>query len=225
MARISKKDKIINATLQLAAVVGWTDLKLSSIAAETKVTLSDISSEFASKADILDAFMARTDAQLLARLDEEEESEELPRDRLFDVLMHRFELLEPYKPALRAISKDLRWNPQDWAVAGNASLRSQGWILAGAGIEESGFQHLIKRGGLAYIYGRVFQIWLEEGDAGLSKTMAELDRRLRQGENILERSSTPMAIGNAVFQFAKAFVRDRKKRSERSTQETPSAAK
>ncbi len=213
MAAKSAKDKIIDAALKLAESKGWSDLKLSAIAEEAKLPLSKIAEEFASKADILAAFMARTDAALLRRLEDEGLTEDLPRDRLFDVIMHRFELLEPHKPALRAISADLRRNPNDWAVAGNAALRSQGWILAGAGIEDSGFRAVLKTGGLAYVYSRVFQTWLEDDDAGLSKTMAELDRRLRQGETVLERSGTPVAIGNAVFQFAKAFMRDRRRSS------------
>ena len=131
--------------------------------------------------------------------------------------MCRFELLEPHKPALKKIAEDLRQNPQDWAVTGSAALRSQNWMLAGAGIEDTGFQAILKGGGLAYVYSRVFRTWLEEDDPGLSRTMAELDRRLRQGETWLERSGTPVAIGNAVFQFAKAFMRDRNRRRASSS--------
>ncbi|MEM7424586.1 MAG: TetR family transcriptional regulator [Pseudomonadota bacterium] len=222
MSSPSPRTAIVDATLKLAADKGWTRLKLSEIATEAGVTLSDIAENFSSKADILSAFMARTDAQLLERLEAEGIDAELPRDKLFDVLMCRFELLEPHKPALRRISADLRQNPQDWAVAGSAAMRSQNWMLAGAGIEDTGFRALLKSGGLAFVYSRVFQTWLDEDDPGLSKTMAELDRRLRQGETWLERSGTPVAIGNAVFQFAKAFMRDRNRR--RSGSSGPSAS-
>ena len=85
-------------------------------------------------------------------------------------------------------------------------------MLAGAGIEDGGLSAVLKTGGLAFVYARVFRTWLDEDDPGLSRTMAELDRRLRQGETVLERSGTPLAIGNAVFQFARAFMRDRRQR-------------
>ena len=212
MGSPSPKTAIIDATLKLAAEKGWTRLKLSAIAKEADVPLSAIAEHFVSKADILSAFMARTDAELLERLEEDGIDADLPRDKLFDVIMCRFEILEPHKPALRRIADDMRQNPQDWAVTGNAALRSQNWMLAGAGIEDTGFRAILKGGGLAFVYSRVFQTWLNEDDAGLSKTMAELDRRLRQGETWLERSGTPVAIGNAVFQFAKAFMRDRNRR-------------
>ncbi len=224
MASPSPKTAIVDAALKLAADTGWTKLKLSAIAGEAGVSLSDIAEHFSSKADILGAFMARTDAQLLERLEEDGIEAELPRDKLFDVMMCRFELLEPYKPALRRIADDLRQNPQDWAVAGGAALRSQNWMLAGAGIEDTGFRALLKSGGLAFVYSRVFQTWLDEEDPGLSKTMAELDRRLRQGETWLERSGTPVAVGNAVFQFAKAFMRDRSQRRGGSSRSTASPA-
>ena len=223
MPRLSRKDKIINAALALAEETSWRDLKLSAIAAGAKLSLADVAGEFASKADILAAFMARTDAELLKKIEEDEDGSELPRDRLFDVIMMRLELLEPRKAALRNIARDMRGNPQDLATTTSAALRSQTWMLAGAGIEDSGMQALLKTGGLAYLYARVFQVWLDDDDAGLSKTMAELDRRLRQGETLLERSGAPVAVGNAVYQFAKAFWRNRGQRpgASRSEASTP----
>lgn len=223
MPRLSRKDKIINATLALAEDTSWRDLKLAAIAAKAKLSLADVAEEFASKADILAAFMARTDAELLKKVEEEGEASELPRDRLFDVIMLRLELLEPHKAALRNIARDMRGNPQDLATTTGAALRSQTWMLTGAGLEDSGMQAFLKTGGLACLYARVFQTWLDEEDAGLSKTMAELDRRLRQGETLLERSGTPVAVGNAVYQFAKAFWRNRGQRpgASRSEASTP----
>lgn len=220
MPRLSNKDKIINAMLALAEETSWRDLKLSAIAAKAKLSLADVAGEFASKGDILSVFMARTDAELLKKIEEDGETTELPRDRLFDVIMLRLELLEPHKPALRNIARGLRGNPQDLATTTGAALRSQTWMLAGAGIEDSGMQALLKTGGLAYLYARVFQTWLDEEDAGLSKTMAELDRRLRQGETLLERSGTPVAVGNAVYQFAKAFMRNRGQRASASSSDS-----
>jgi hypothetical protein len=38
---------------------------------------------------------------------------------------------------------------------------------------------------LAVIWARVFSIWLEDGE-DQAKTMAELDRRLRQAEDLLK---------------------------------------
>lgn len=220
MPRLSRKDKIINAALALAEETSWRDLKLSDIAETAKLSLADVAEEFASKADILAAFMARTDAELLKKVEAEDASEDLPRDRLFDVIMLRLELLEPHKPALRNIARELRGNPQEFGVITGAALRSQTWMLAGAGIEDSGMQAFLKTGGLAFVYSRVFQTWLDEDDAGLSKTMAELDRRLRQGEALLERSGTPVAVGNAVYQFAKAFWRNRGQRPGASDSQT-----
>ncbi|NNF76974.1 MAG: TetR family transcriptional regulator, partial [Rhizobiales bacterium] len=116
MPRLSRKDKIINAALALAEDTSWRDLKLSAIAKAAKLSLADVAEEFASKADILAAFMARTDAELLKKIEAEGEASELPRDRLFDVIMLRLELLEPHKAALRNITRDMRGNPQDLAT-------------------------------------------------------------------------------------------------------------
>lgn len=222
MPRLSRKDKIINAALKLADEMDWRDVRLSAIANAAGLSLADVAEDFASKADILAAFMARTDAELLKKIETDGDPDELPRDRLFDVIMLRLELLEPHKRALRNIARDMRGNPQDLAITAGAAMRSQTWMLAGAGIEDSGMQAFLKTGGLAFVYARVFQTWLNEDDAGLSKTMAELDRRLRQGESLLERSGTPVAVGTAVYQFARAFWRNRGGRPGAS--DTPASA-
>ena len=84
-------------------------------------------------------------------------------DRIFDAIMTRLELLEPRKEALRKIARDMRRSPQERVLLTGAALRSQGWMLTGAGIESSGFGALVKTGGLACIYAKVLETWLNDG--------------------------------------------------------------
>jgi hypothetical protein len=37
------------------------------------------------------------------------------------------------------------------------------------------------------VYARVFDIWLDDADPGLARTMAALDSRLRRGERVIQR--------------------------------------
>ena len=65
-------------------------------------------------------------------------SEQSPRDRVFDMVMTRFEVMAPYKPALRRISADLCCHPAEAAQLLPSSLASQYWMLAGAGAKLDG---------------------------------------------------------------------------------------
>ena len=108
-----------------------------------------------------------------------------PRDRLFDAIMTRFEVMQPYKPALKRIAAYLCCRPGEAAPLLCGSLASQYWMLAGAGAKLDGPGGALRVAGLAAIYGKVFQVWLDDDTPSLDKTMAALDKRLGKGERML----------------------------------------
>ena len=185
-AKRDPEDKIIDAALKLAASRGWSGLSLADIAKSARVGLPVLSGLFASKNEILAAFSRRIDAAVLKAASAEDLSGEEARDRLFDVLMMRFDALAPHKPALKNIARDLRRDPVAAAGLVRPMLQSLGWMLEAAGIDSSGLGGGLRVRGIALVWGAAFRVWLEDGD-DQAKTMAELDRRLRGGEAFLER--------------------------------------
>lgn len=185
-AKRSPEEKIVDAALRLAASRGWIGLSLAEIAKSARVDLPVLSGLFGSKRDILAAFSRRIDAEVLKLAAAEDLSGEAARDRLFDVLMMRFDVLATYKPALKRIAGDLQRDPVAAAGMVRPMLQSLGWMLEAAGIDSSGLGGAMRVRGIALIWGAVFRIWLEDGD-DQARTMAELDRRLRRGEALLER--------------------------------------
>ena len=107
------------------------------------------------------------------------------RDRVFDIVMTRFEVMQPYKPALKRIWGYLCGRPGEAAVVLCSSLASQYWMLAGAGAKLDGPGGALRVTGLASIYAKVFQVWLGDTSPSLDKTMAALDKRLARGERML----------------------------------------
>ena len=189
MARkLDPEEKIVNAALRLAASRGWTGLSLADIAKAAKVSLSELSKSFSSKAQILAAYGRRVDARVLQDVSAEDMSGEMARDRLFDVLMMRFDALSEDKAALKRIAADMRRDPLAGARLARPLLQSMGWMLEAAGIDSSGIAGAVRVRGLALVWGAAFSVWLDDGE-DQSKTMAELDRRLREGSELLERLS------------------------------------
>ena len=101
------------------------------------VSLADLRREFTCKTDILRAFQAEIDAEVLAK-SKPATPEQSPRDRVFDMVMTRFEAMTPYKPALRRISAALCCHPAEAAQLIPSSLAAQYWMLAGAGAKLDG---------------------------------------------------------------------------------------
>jgi len=180
----SKRSRAIKAALELAQERGWNETSLADIGQRAGLSLADLRREFACKSDILRAFQAEVDAETLAKA-RPGGAEQGGRDRLFDIIMTRFELMAPYKPALRRISADLCCRPGEAAPLLFSSLASQYWMLAGAGAKLVGLGGALRVTGLGAIYGKTFRVWLDDATPGLDRTMATLDRKLRKGERMV----------------------------------------
>lgn len=182
--RPDKPAKIIAAAFKLACAQGWHGLSLSDIAAAAKVPLPELAQLFPTKSAIIAAWSRGLDAEVLKLAEVEDMEGEGARDRLFDVLMMRFDAMAADKPAVAVIARDLSRDPVAMIALLSPALQSLGWMLEAAGIDSSGLRGRLRVRGLAVIWARVFSIWLEDGE-DQAKTMAELDRRLRQAEDLL----------------------------------------
>jgi AcrR family transcriptional regulator len=201
----SPRGRIIAALLKLAEERPYREIALIDIAREANLRLVELRNEFASKSEILAAFTRAIDDEVARRMEFKLERAASPRDRLFDVIMTRFDALAPYRPALRRILDALRTSPGE--VSARAFIASQSWMLAAAGIPTDGARGAARVTGLAALYARVMPIFLADDDPGLARTMAAVDSRLRDGERwlglvdslcgglrrILEPSASPAA--------------------------------
>ena len=185
----SKRSKAVRAAFDLAEKRGWRDVTLLDIAQAAGISLSDLRREFTSKNDIIRAFQQEVDAEVLAKTKAAPEAQS-PRERLFDIVMTRFELMAPYKQALKRIAGYLGCRPGEAATVLRSSLASQYWMLAGAGAKLDGPGGALRVAGLTAIYGKVFQVWLDDPSPSLDKTMAALDKRLTKGERWLSGIET-----------------------------------
>lgn len=189
MARKSDpEEKIIKAAMKLAAAQGWRGLTLAEIAKAAGLKLSEMPAHFSSKTAILAAYGRRIDAQVLDDASAGETEGESARDRLFDVLMTRFDAMAPDKQALKRIVGDMKREPLSSAVLARPMLQSMSWMLEAAGIDSSGIRGAVRARGLALIWASAFNTWLDDDD-DQSKTMAALDRRLADAALLIERVS------------------------------------
>ena len=185
----SKRSKAVRAAFDLAKERNWGDISLADIAHAANLSLAELRREFTCKTDIIRDFQHEVDAEVLAKAKPAGEAQS-PRDRLFDIVMTRFEVMQPYKLALKRIASYLCCRPGEAATLLGSSLASQYWMLAGAGAKLDGAGGAMRVTGLAAIYGRVFQVLLDDASPSLDKTMAALDKRLAKGERMLSGMET-----------------------------------
>ena len=211
--RKTPEQKIIAAALKLAEDHDWTDLKLSQIAKVAKVPLKELTHLYSSKTAILVAFMDQVDEQTMDNIDPELE-EEPARDRLLDVLITRFEVLAAHKAALKRIRATLARDPLVLANINRALVRSMERMMAAASCEAGGMRGLARAQGLAFVYQAAMDVWLEDDDPGMARTMAELDGRLRRGERNLKRVNMALNVARGAVGVCKSLRKQARERRQ-----------
>jgi len=177
----SKRERIIEAFLALLAEKPFEEIGFAVIASRAGVSLAELRGEFSSTLAILAAHTKAIDQAVLAGGDADM-AEEPPRERLFDVLMRRLEVLEPHKAAVRSLLRSAMRNPGLAVALNGLAVRSLQWMLTAADISASGPKGMVRAQGLALMFGSVLRTWVHDDDPGHARTMAALDRVLARGQ-------------------------------------------
>jgi len=180
----SEADTIAAAAVRLAGERGWRNLTLGDIAQEAGVTLSALARSFGSRADILDGFERMIDRRMLAGAIAGD-IDDKPRDRLFDIIMERFDALLPYRDGVRRITRELPFDLMSALALATAAPRTIGWMFTGARIAVDGPAMPFKLAILGGVYLAAFRVWLNEESQDLNKTMATLDKQLDRAMSLI----------------------------------------
>ena len=189
---------VLEAALRLAAQQGWRAVTPARLAAQAGVPLERLRALYPSRGALLDAFARAIDEAVLAGGPPEEA--ETARERLFEVMMRRFDALGPHRRALASIAAAARADPCA-ALAGCRRLHgSMRWMLEAAAIDGSGLAGGARAAVLAAIHIDVLRVWLDDDSEDMASTMAALDRRLARAEALVEgwrRCRPPRRRGQA----------------------------
>jgi hypothetical protein len=109
------------------------------------------------------------------------------RDRLFELIMRRFEAMQPHREAVLAMEHGLDRDPTLMASAHQRNVRCARWVLAIAGMEADGMTGQARAQGLGVIIGQARAAWRGDSAGDFAKTMASLDKNLRRAEEMFGR--------------------------------------
>ncbi|MCB1680530.1 MAG: TetR family transcriptional regulator [Rhodospirillales bacterium] len=174
--------KVVESALELAVEKGWADVTLRDVAERSGVSLPELYEHFEDRYDILCALGRMIDRKVLEGMSSGTHDETPMRERLFDLLMDRFEVLNNYREGIKAILKSFRAEPKLAVLQMPHLCRSMSWMLEAAGSDANGLTGAVKVAGLTGIYVKVLRVWCEDESPDLSKTMAALDQALGRAE-------------------------------------------
>lgn len=173
----------LDAFLGLVAGRGYAGVTLRDVAEAAGLGLADLYRLYPDKAALVAAFLARIDAEVLAGTPVASDPEETVRDRLFDVLMRRYDALRPHRAVLTAFREAARRDPLLALALAPALRRSAAAMLEAAGVASEGLSGELRQNGLLMLSAAVARVFEGDETADLSKTMAALDGRLKTAEN------------------------------------------
>lgn len=176
------RDKALDAFLGLIVERGYRNVNLRDVGEAAGLGRAELYRLFPDKLALVAGFMARIDGEVLAGTPEAADPEETVRDRLFDMMMRRFDALKPHRSALNAIRRAGLRDPLMALVLGPSLMRSMAAMLEAAGVPARGVPGAVRQNALAAIYAAVSRVFDRDDSVDLSKTMAALDSRLKTAE-------------------------------------------
>lgn len=181
------KETIINSALELASTKGWANTSLYDIASHANISLTDLFDHFGCRSDILGGYGRMLDRIVLDRLSDETDPALSPRDRLFDILMERFDALNDQRDAVISILDSFKGDPKQALFSFPHLGQSMSWMLEAAAIQTNRIGGCIKVIGLCAIYLATLRVWANDDSTDMSKTMAALDKNLGRAEKWADR--------------------------------------
>ena len=171
--------------LSLASTQPWDQVTLSDLCAASDIELSACATFAITKADISAHVDALLDQAMLNAQTKVDRSQSV-KDRLFDVLMGRFDAMEDNRAAwvsiLSAEKSDIIANLARQA----RRIKAGAWALEASGVTASHALGLGQSVSLGRILRQAEGVWVHDGP-DLAKTMANLDQKLRMAEEWSER--------------------------------------
>lgn len=177
----TRKPDLLEVAFEVIAAEGLPADLAVRVAERAEVPLSEVYREFPSQDRLLAALSRRIDEAML-EADRAELAELPPRDRVFELIMHRFEAMQPFRGGLERLARAARRDPALLLGTACRLERSLIWLQTAAGLDASGLRARLARRALSLVYLRALQVWFDDPGLDMAKTMAELDKLLRRAE-------------------------------------------
>ncbi|MBX2834017.1 MAG: TetR family transcriptional regulator [Micavibrio sp.] len=181
---ISQASSLAISAIELAGEIGWQQLTMQDLSEKSGFGLGEIRDLIDDKGDLLVLFGKVIDKKVLA-IHVASDASMPPRDKLFDILMDRFDTLNEHRQGILAVLESFKYDPKQLLISCPHLCKSMCWMLGAAGIETNGIRGALRVAGLTGLYIKTLKVWKNDESEDMAKVMAALDKdlgRLEQAE-------------------------------------------
>ena len=165
---------LIGAAFAIAGRTGWSRVSVAEAAAEASLPLARARARFPARLAILLRLGLLADQAALTDISADGET----RDRLFDMIMRRIDVLQAHRDGVIALLRYLPTDPPLALLLAQATQRSMRWMLDAVGVNARGFRGELATQGLVAVWLWTIRAWQTDESPDLTSTMAALDKAL-----------------------------------------------
>lgn len=170
---------VVAAVFTEAGLRGWRRASIVEAARIAGLDLARTRQRFPSKLVVLMRFGSLADQAALTGA----ATEGPVKDRLFDIIMRRFDVLQAHRAGVLAVLDAAMMDPLLGLFLARLSARSMEWMLEAAGISASGLRGRLRVKGLLGVWLWSVRAWRVDDSTDLAATMTATDKALdRAGE-------------------------------------------
>ncbi len=181
-------DAILDTALDLAEATGWAPLRLSDLARNLDLPLTEVLVHYRDKDAIADAWFGRALAAMLAA--PPKGFEDLPPPERLQVLLLRwFDALAPHRAVTGQMLKEKLYpsHPHHWVPMMFNLSRTVQWWRDAARLEARGRRRQLEEVGLTALFLATLRVWLNDESENQTRTRDSLRRRLGRAGRALAR--------------------------------------
>ncbi len=171
---------LVTAVLAEAGIRGWRGVSVVEAARDAGLDLGRVRTRFPVKLAVLLRFGTMADQAALGGA----ATTGAVKDRLFDMIMRRFDVLQAHRAGVLAVLDAAALDPALGLFLGRLSARSMAWLLEGAGLSAAGLRGVLRAQGLLGVWLWSVRAWREDESADLSATMTAVDKALNRAAEL-----------------------------------------
>ncbi|SFO46774.1 transcriptional regulator, TetR family [Cohaesibacter marisflavi] len=181
------RQRLFEEFSQVVMTRGWRSVSCAEIATKADIDIKLAFLEYRDRYAYVSDLVRRIDQAMLESYDPDM-GDEPARERLFDVIMARFDAMQGHRDLILELNKAARRDPMLGLHLLALSRLTGEWFLDISHISPAGLSGMARSKGALLAYARAFSVWIGDDSADLAKTMATLDKFLKKGEKALHRA-------------------------------------
>jgi AcrR family transcriptional regulator len=181
---VPSQDKVFSALFDRIAERGYGKTRISDLADQLNVPLTEFYAAYPSVESILFRFLDHIDKRMIEDASLDGSSK---RDLYFDMLMSRFDTLQEYGPGVKAWLHDTIKQPLQLLIL---IARWEKTLSLMLDIAKDSPVFPVKKLGLGLVYVSSLRAWLNDETEDMAKTMVAIDQALQKAGDFTARFLT-----------------------------------